>query len=66
MSRVLGECQTTVVRNGEFTAEFAQEIADAYPSVAGIKYSVAVGLLGVTALDNILISIAGADGSYVL
>ena len=26
---------TTVVRNGEFTAEFAQEIADAYPTAAG-------------------------------
>lgn len=42
---------TTVVRNGEFTAEFAKEIADACPSVAGIKYSVAVGLVGVTALE---------------
>ena len=35
---------TTVVRNGEFTAEFAQEIADAYPSAAGIKYNTVVSL----------------------
>ena len=57
---------TTVVRNGEFTAEFAQEIADAYPSAAGIKYNTVVTLLGVAAIDDLLISVAGADGFYVL
>lgn len=56
---------TTVVRNGEFTAEFSQEIADAYPNAAGIRYETAVGLLGNAALDSILVSIAGADGNYV-
>ena len=55
---------TTVVRDGEFTSEFAQEIADAYPDVAGIKYSVAASLVG-SALDEILIQVAGADGNYV-
>uniref|UniRef100_UPI0040488C20 hypothetical protein n=1 Tax=Limnohabitans sp. TaxID=1907725 RepID=UPI0040488C20 len=57
---------TTVVRNGEFTAEFAQEIADAYPSAAGIKYNTVVTLFGVAAIDDLLISVAGADGFYVL
>jgi len=56
---------TTVVRSGEFTAEFAQEIADAYPSVAGITYNTVVSLVGVADLDNLLIAVAGADGSYV-
>ena len=56
---------TTVVRNGEFTEEFAQEIADAYPSAAGIKYNTVVTLFGVAAVDDLLISVAGADGSYV-
>jgi hypothetical protein len=55
---------TTVVRDGEFTSEFAQEIADAYPDVAGIKYSVAASIVG-SALDEILIQVAGADGNYV-
>jgi len=55
---------TTVVRDGEFTEEFAQEIEDAYPEVAGIKYSVAATLVG-SALDEIIIQVAGADGNYV-
>ena len=56
---------TTVVRNGEFTAEFAQEIADAYPSAAGIKYNTVVSLVGAAAIDDLLMSVAGSDGSYV-
>ena len=56
---------TTVVRNGEFTAEFAQEIADSYPTAAGITYNTVVSLVGAADLDNLLIAVAGADGSYV-
>ena len=56
---------TPVVRGGEFTQEFAQEIADAYPSVAGISYSMAVALVGVEGLQGILMKVAGADGNYV-
>ena len=55
---------TTVVRNGEFTAEFAQEIADSYPTAAGITYNTVVSLVGAADLDNLLIAVAGADGSY--
>ena len=56
---------TTVVRDGEFTDEFAQEIADAYPSIAGISYSTAVALVGASAIDDVLLAVAGADGNYV-
>jgi len=56
---------TTVVRDGEFTAEFAQEIADAFPSAAGISYQSAVGLIGVGEIDGAIMSVAGADGNYV-
>ena len=56
---------TTVVRDDEFTDEFAQEIADAYPSVAGISYSTAVSLVGEAAIEGVLITVAGADGNYV-
>ena len=52
----------TVTRDGNFTDEFAQEIADAYPTVAGISYSTAVLLVG-TEIDDIILGVAGADGN---
>ena len=56
---------TTVVRNNEFTAEFAQEITDAYPSSAGITHSEAVTLIGQSNLDATFLAVAGADGNYL-
>ena len=56
---------TTVVRDDEFTAEFAQEITDAYPSSAGTSYLTALALLGQSNLDATLMTVAGADGNYV-
>ena len=56
---------TTVVRDGEFTEEFAKEIADTYPEVTGISYTTAVTLVGASAIEDVLIAIAGADGNYV-
>jgi hypothetical protein len=56
---------TTVTRDGNFTEEFAQEIVDAYPSVAGISYSTAVALVGASVIDDVLLAVAGADGNYV-
>ena len=56
---------TTVLRNNEFTAEFAQEITDAYPSSSGISYNAAVTLIGQSNLDATLLAVAGADGNYV-
>jgi len=52
----------TVTRDGNFTDEFAQEIADAYPTVAGISYSTAVLLVG-TEIDDVILGVAGADGN---
>lgn len=56
---------STVIRDGVFTDEFSQEIADYLPSVAGITYQDAVKLVGVREIDNVILSLAGADGFYV-
>lgn len=55
----------TVVRNGEFTEEFAQEIADSFPENTGVKYQTVVSLVGAAAIDEILLYVAGVDGNYV-
>jgi Ca2+-binding RTX toxin-like protein len=58
---------TVVTRNDEFTSEFSQEISD-FPASglpANGTYSDAVKLLGVPDIDDWLITVAGADGSYV-
>lgn len=55
----------TVVRNGEFTQEFAQELAEFVPSAAGITYDDAVLLVGVSNIDSIIVAVSGADGNYV-
>jgi len=56
---------TTVIRDGEFTDEFRNEIADQYPSFGNITFKDAVILVGAAAIDGILISVAGADGNFV-
>ena len=56
---------TTVVRDGEFTDEFAQEIAESFPGVSGISYATAVALVGEADIEGVLITVAGADGNHV-
>ena len=56
---------TTVVRDNEFTEEFAKEISDAFPSVAGISYQTALTIIGTTGIQEVLLMVAGADGNYV-
>lgn len=56
---------TTVIRDGEFTNEFASEIAESFPSSAGISYSTALDFIGVANMEETLLTVAGADGSYV-
>ena len=56
---------TTVVRDGEFTSEFAAEIAESFPDSAGISYSTAVALIGQANMESTLLAVAGADGNYV-
>lgn len=55
----------TIVRNGEFTQEFAQEVKDFLPSAAGITYHDAALLVGIANIDSVIIAISGADGNYV-
>lgn len=56
---------TTVVRDGEFTEEFAYEISESFPSVGSISYATAVGLVGISQIDDVLLYVANADGSIV-
>ena len=56
---------TTVSRDGEFTSEFAAEIAESFPDSAGISYSTAVALIGQANMESTLLMVAGADGNYV-
>ena len=55
----------TVVRDNEFTTEFAAEIAESFPDNAGISYSTAVALIGQANMESTLMMVAVADGNYV-
>ena len=55
----------TVVRDNEFTTEFAAEIAESFPDNAGISYSTAVALIGQANMGSTLLMVAGSDGNYV-
>lgn len=55
----------TVTRDDEFTAEFTKEINNYLESEANITYKTAVGLVGAANIDGIIMTVAGADGSYV-
>ena len=56
---------TTVTRSDEFTQEFRDEIAQAYPGVENILYADAVAIVGVANIDQILLGVAGFDGNFV-
>lgn len=56
---------TTVTRSGEFTQEFRDEIAQAYPGVENILYADAVAIVGIANIDQILLGVAGFDGDFV-
>ena len=56
---------TTVVRDGEFTNEFSEEIAESFPSAAGISYDTALALIGVSNMEATILMVAGFDGNYV-
>ena len=57
---------TTVTRDGEFTTEFTKEINEYLKLELNIPYSAAVALVGTTSIDAVILSIAGADGNYVV
>ena len=56
---------TTVVRDGEFSAEFRKELTDALPSTTNLSYGDAVVLVGAANIDNQLLYVAGLDGNFV-
>lgn len=56
---------TTVVRDGDFTAEFTQEINDYLKTELNITYSVAVEVVGAANIDGVILMVAGSDGNYV-
>ena len=56
---------STVVRDGNFTTEFSQEISDYAPSTDGISYQNAIQLVGVGNIDAVILAVAGADGLFV-
>jgi hypothetical protein len=56
---------TTVVRNGNFTDEFRNEILDLAPNLKDVKYEDLVKLVGVGNIDDVILNVAGADGNFV-
>jgi len=55
----------TVLRDGDFTDEFINEIVDQYPDAVDISYETAVALIGVDNIDAVIRNIAAADGNYI-
>jgi hypothetical protein len=55
----------SAVRDGEFTTEFKEEIADFVPSIAEMTYKDAIALVGIADINEIILTVAGADGYYV-
>ena len=55
----------TVIRDGEFTAEFKKELTEAAPTTANLTYKDAVTLVGVSNIDATMISVAGLDGNFI-
>jgi hypothetical protein len=56
---------TTVTRDGDFTAEFRQEIADVNIAASSLSYGDVAALVGNPSISNVILYIAGVDGSYV-
>ena len=56
---------TTVTRNDEFTAEFTKEINDYVKANLNITYPAALVLIGIANINEVILRVAGADGSFV-
>ena len=56
---------TIVTDSGVFTDNFRSEIKDSFPQHGAITYQEAISLVGVSNIDGVLVSVAGADGTYV-
>ena len=53
------------LRNDEFSLEFQKEINDSFPDYSTVTYSEVVALVGLSGLSNVILQVAGADGSFV-
>jgi len=56
---------TIVTKNGAFTSEFQSEIEESFPEYATLSYQDAIGLVGISGIDDVLLSVAGIDGTFV-
>jgi len=54
-----------ILIDGEFSSEFQQVIASAYPQYADIEYEETIALVGVNAINSVLLAVAGTDSSFV-
>jgi hypothetical protein len=55
----------TVTRDDEFTAEFTKEINDYVKADLNITYPAALVLIGIANINEVILRVAGSDGSYV-
>ncbi|MDA9185178.1 M64 family metallopeptidase [Gammaproteobacteria bacterium] len=53
------------LRDGEFSAEFIEELSMVAPSLKSITYNEAVKTVGLSNIDNAIITVAGSDGDYI-
>ena len=56
---------TIVTKNGAFTSEFQSEIEESFPEYSSLSYQDAIGLVGISGIDDVLLSVAGIDGTFV-
>ena len=54
------------LRNDEFSTEFQKEIADSFPDYSTVSYSDVVSLVGISGMSDVILQIAGADGTFVV
>ena len=54
-----------VLRNGDFTAEFRDEISDLSENMPAISYQQLISLVGESSIETTILNIAGADGYFV-
>ena len=55
-----------VVRDDEFTDDFRSELADFAPEFKDISYQEAVDAVGLIGISAAIITVAGADGNYIV
>ena len=54
------------LRNDEFSTEFQKEIADSFPDYSTVSYSDVVSLVGISGMSDVILQVAGADGTFVV